>query len=297
MIVITGATGNTGKVAADNLLDAGEKIRVIGRSAEKLQPFAQRGAEAFPADILDSKAITLAFRGADAVYLMIPPDPSAEDPRAEQERVSDSLTAALAGSGVRHAVLLSSVGADKSERTGPIMGLHNFEEKIRQVPGVNALFLRPNYFMENNLMQIGIIRAMGVMGGTYRGDLALPQICTRDIGRAAAEALRKRDFSGCQTRELLGPRDVTFNEIAKIIGPAIGKAGLAYKEVPEMVAQMGMRQMGLSEKFAKLLMEMAEAFNQSWVKPLEARSAQNTMATTFEQFTAQVFVPAFNAKS
>ena len=130
MIVITGATGNTGSAAAEALLAADEKIRMIGRSAEKLQRFVAKGAEAFPADVLDTAVLTRAFAGADAAYLMIPPELTVEDYRAYQERVSDSLVAAVKAAGVQSVVALSSVGREKSERTGPILGVHNLEEKI-----------------------------------------------------------------------------------------------------------------------------------------------------------------------
>src|ERR1700719_3560599 len=168
MIVITGATGNTGRPAAEALLAAGERVRAIGRNAGKLQALAQKGAEPFAGNVLDSAFVARAFSDADVAYLMIPPDLTSRDPRGEQERVSDSLAAAMKKSGIKHVVVLSSMGADKSERTGPVVGLHNLEERIKDIGGVNALFLRPTYFMENHLMQVGGIRAMGMMAGTIR---------------------------------------------------------------------------------------------------------------------------------
>jgi uncharacterized protein YbjT (DUF2867 family) len=294
MIVVTGATGNTGGTAAEALLTAGERIRVIGRSAEKLQPLAAKGAEAFPADVLDTAALTRAFTGADAAYLMIPPELTVEDFRAYQDRVSDSLVAAVKAAGVQSVVALSSVGGEKSERTGPIVGVHNLEEKIKALGNVNAIFLRPNYFMENSLMQIGLIRSMGMMASTYRDDLPIAQIAARDIGRAAADILRRRDFKGCRARDLYGPRDVTFDETAKILGAAVGKPQLSYKKVPEFMAQMGMSQMGLPEKTAKLMLEMAESFNDGWIRASEPRSVENSGTTTLETWATEVFAPAFN---
>lgn len=296
MIVITGATGNTGSAAAEALLAADEKIRMIGRSAEKLQRFVAKGAEAFPADVLDTAVLTRAFAGADAAYLMIPPELTVEDYRAYQERVSDSLVAAVKAAGVQSVVALSSVGREKSERTGPILGVHNLEEKITALGTVNAIFLRPNYFMENNLMQIGLIRSMGMMASTYRDDLPIAQIAARDIGRAAADILRQRNFKGCRARDLYGQRDVTLEETAKILGAAVGKPQLSYKKVPEFMAQTGMRQMGLPEKTVELMLEMAESFNDGWIHASEPRSAENSGTTTLETWATEVFAPAFNAK-
>src|SRR5437879_13565376 len=87
--------------------------------------------------------------------------------------------------------------------------------------------------MENTLGQIGIIRSFGIMAGPVRADVPLPMIATRDIGAAAAEALLRLDFKGQQTQELLGPREVTYAEAAKMIGTATGKPDLAYMQLPD----------------------------------------------------------------
>jgi uncharacterized protein YbjT (DUF2867 family) len=294
MIVITGATGNTGRSAAEKLLEAGERVRAIGRNAEKLQALAHKGAEPLAGDVLDSGFLARAFSGADVAYLMIPPNMTSKDPRGEQERVTDSFAAAVKKSGIKRVVVLSSIGADKSERTGPVVGLHNFEEKIKDIGGVNALFLRPTYFMENHLAQIPVIKAMGIMAGTIRANLKMAQIATRDIAQATADALRERDFEGHQTRELLGPREITFEEAATIFGRTIGRPTLKYQQVANSMAAMGMRQMGLSDEGVRLFLEMADALNDRWMKPLETRSEVNTTPTTMEQFASDVFAPAYN---
>jgi uncharacterized protein YbjT (DUF2867 family) len=295
MIVITGATGNTGKVIAEKLLAAGEKVRVIGRSEEKLQPLVARGAEAFVTDLTDVDPLTQAFAGATAAYAMIPPNLQAENMRAYQEAVSDALATAIRQSGVKHVVTLSSVGADKPEKCGPVTGLHFFEEKINRIAGLNVLHLRAGYFMENFLQYIKLIKSMSMTAGTLKGDLPISMIATRDIAAAAAELLRARDFSGASTRELLGPRDYTMQQATSIIGAAIGKRELSYSQLPAMMVKPALSQMGISQSVAEGLLEMMEAINSGWMKPLEARSAHNTTPTTFEQFAAEVFVPAFQA--
>ena len=146
MYVITGATGNTGSVVAEKLLAKGEKVRVIGRDAKRLERFTNKGAEPFIADASSADALTKAFAGAKAVYAMIPPDIAASDVRAYQDRVSDDLAAAITKNGIKHAVALSSVGADKPDRTGPVVGLHSLEKKLDGIAGLNALYLRAGYF-------------------------------------------------------------------------------------------------------------------------------------------------------
>jgi uncharacterized protein YbjT (DUF2867 family) len=297
MYVITGATGNTGSVITEKLLAKGEKVRVIGRDAKRLERFTQKGAEAFVADETDKSALTKAFSGAKAVYALIPPNLAAPDVRAYQEQVSDDLAAAITKNGVKHAVALSSFGADKPDRTGPVLGLHTLEEKLNGIAGLNALYLRAGYFMENILSQVGVIQSFGVIAGPVRPDLALPLIATRDIGTAAAEALLKLDFNGRHTRELQGARDVTYNDVAKIVGAAIGKPDLKYMQMPAVQLKPALTQMGMSSNMVDLLLEMAESLNSGHMKMLQPRSPANSTPTTLETFVAEVFVPAYRGKA
>jgi len=297
MYAITGATGNTGKVAAKSLLAQGQKVRVIGRNAERLQPLAARGAEPIVCDVSDPAKLAKAFAGARAVYAMIPPDMANPDPRAYQERVSDSLAAAIEKAGVHYVVSLSSVGADKTDKTGPVVGLHHFEEKLNRIAGLNALHLRAGYFMENTLAQVGLIQMLGGTAGPLRPDLKVSLIATRDIGEAVAQALLKLNFNDHQTRELLGERDLTMTEIAGIIGKAIGKPDLGYSQLPDWQLKFGLVQMGLSERMADLLLEMSVALNSGHMRALEQRSAENTTATSYETFVAEEFVPRYRAKA
>src|SRR2546429_564020 len=188
MYVILGATGNTGSVVARKLLDKGKRVRVVGRDNKKLAPFVNRGADTFATDVLDTDALSRAFPGAQGVYVLIPPDMSSPDFRAHQDRVTESIAKALEKGGVTHAVTLSSVGADKPDKTGPVVGLHKMELRLAQVRGLNALHLRAGYFMENTLAQIGIIRSFGIMAGGGRGGPPLPAISTRGARARAAAA-------------------------------------------------------------------------------------------------------------
>jgi len=293
MYVITGATGNTGSVVAEKLLARGEKVRVIGRDAKRLERFTQKGAEAFVADATDAGALTKAFSGAKAAYAMIPPNMGAPNVRAYQEQVNDALVSAIEKNGLKHAVVLSSFGADKSEKTGPVVGLHSLEEKLNGISGLNALYLRAGYFMENILPQVGVIKAFGDMAGPVKGDLRLPMIATRDIGAVAADALLKLDFEGKRPRELQGAGDVTYAEIARIVSTAIGKADLAYKQMPAEQLRPALLQMGMSSSMADLLLEMADALNSGYMRTLEPRSPLNTTPTSLEIFVSEVFVPTY----
>jgi uncharacterized protein YbjT (DUF2867 family) len=297
MYVVTGATGNTGHVVASHLLDKKKKVRVIGRSKERLQPLVHRGAEAFVADLNDQAALTKAFTGAEGVYAMIPPSMTSQDYRGDQRRASETIAAALERAGVKHAVVLSSVGADKQAGTGPVVGLHELEEILNRIAGLNVVHLRAGYFMENTLGQAAAIHAMGKSAGPLRGDLKLPMIAARDIGSAAAELLTDLDFSGKQTRELLGQRDLSMDEATAIIGKAIEKPDLKYVQLPGEQMRPIFIQMGMSPNVASLILEMAEALNSGHMRALEQRKAQNTTPTSFEIFVKEEFVPLYRAQT
>jgi len=297
MHVVLGASGNTGHVVAKNLLARQQKVRVVGRNAAHLQPHAAQGAEIFIGDVTDATALTKAFQNADTAYVMIPPNLTSNDPLAYSERVSDAIAAALKNSGVKNVVALSSIGADKSEGTGPVVGLYKLEQKLNQIDGANVLFLRAGYFMENTLPQVGPISKMGFAVGPVRPDLKLPMIATRDVGAAAADALLSLAFRGKQTQELLGQRDIAYTEVAAVIGKAIGKPDLKYAQLPDEQIRPAMVQMGMSQQVAGLILEMAAALNSGYMRALEPRTSQNTTPTSLETFVAEEFVPAYRQQA
>jgi uncharacterized protein YbjT (DUF2867 family) len=293
MYVVLGASGNTGHIVANNLLARGQEVRVVGRNAAHLQPLAAKGAEPFIADVSDANALAKAFHQADAAYVLIPPNTTSTDPLGYANRVSDAIASAVQNSKTRNVVALSSIGAELPSGTGPVLGLYNLEQKLNQINSANVLYLRAGYFMENTLPQVNAIRQMGSVAGPIGADLKLPMIATRDIGNAAADNLLHPTFRGKQTRELLGQRDISYTEVAAIIGKAIGKPDLSYVQVPDDQFRAILVQMGMSEPFARLLVEMTGALNSEKMHALEPRTPQNTTPTSFETFVAESFVSAY----
>src|ERR1700736_1414133 len=107
MYVVLGATGHTGSIIANSLLLKGERVRVVGRDAARLERFVRKGAEAFTANVSDAAALSKAFSGARAAYLMLPPAKS----RKDQERDSDGRADAVKESDLIYTWHLSRIGA------------------------------------------------------------------------------------------------------------------------------------------------------------------------------------------
>jgi uncharacterized protein YbjT (DUF2867 family) len=290
MIVIMGASGHTGKRISEQLLKDGAKLRALGRSAEKLMGLSAHGAEVVTGDAGDASFLTKAFRGADAIYTLIPPDAQSPDYRKQQDQQGDAIVKAIRDSGVRSVVFLSSIGADVPAGTGPIAGLQAQEARLRQLEGTNVLILRAAYFFENLYETLGLIKHQGINGSAIAGDLSMPMIASRDIADVAARALKALDWEGVVVRELHGQRDLTHAEATRILGARIGKPALPYVQFPYADFVTALVQMGISPNAAGLYAEMARAINDGTVSAREPRRPENTTPTRFEEFADELAV-------
>ncbi len=294
MYVITGATGHIGSRVADTLLARGERVRLISRDAARLQRFVERGAEAAVGDLLDVKFLSEAFKGATAVFAMIPPNYGAKDFRSYQNIVGNNIATAIGNAGVSHVVNLSSQGADLLRGTGPILGLHDQEERLNGVRDLNVVHLRPTYFMENLLGTMPLIHEKGIAGTAIRGDVKFAMIATQDIAGRVGGHLLTRNFSGTSYRDLLGQRDLTLQEAFTIIGRRIGISNLKYVQFGYEDATRALVESGISENVAGLFIEMSKALNAGLFAVNRPRNAENSTPTTIEQF-AELFADAYRA--
>jgi uncharacterized protein YbjT (DUF2867 family) len=293
MYVITGASGNTGRIVVQELLSHGKKVKVIGRDAGHLKALTDKGAEPLIGDLTDGSFMKKAFSGAEAVYLLIPPNPKATDFRAYQNTISDNYAEAIKSNGVKYVVLLSSIGAHLRHGAGVIDGLGYLEEKLAALKDVNVLNLRPTYFMENLFSQIDLIKQAGIAGSSIRADLRFPMVVSADVGAVAARRLNELKFKGNTVEYLLGPSDHTFAEVTAILGKEIGKPDLKYVQFSYEDAKKAMTGSGyLSENMADLYNQMSESFNRGIAFSDYKRTPENSTPTRIEDF-AKIFAGAF----
>jgi uncharacterized protein YbjT (DUF2867 family) len=297
MFVVIGATGNTGAAAVKTLLAKGAKVRAVGRDTARIQQVLGTGVEACVADIYDAASLARAFEGADGAYVMIPPRLKDPDMLASGAKMSDAIAAALKESSVKRVVVLSSIGAQHDKKTGPILAVHDFEQKLTTVNGKDFLILRPATFMENFLLLIGLIKSMGFLAGGIKGSLKMPMIAARDIGEVAGNELLSGSFAGKEIRELLGERDISFDEAAHAIGAEIAKPKLSYQNFPNFLVEQALKQMGLSGKTATLMTELNNAANDGLLNATQPRNEKTTTPTSIETWAKEVFLPAYNAKT
>jgi uncharacterized protein YbjT (DUF2867 family) len=292
MYVLLGSNGNITSRAARLLLAAGQPVRVVGRSAASLAPLEAAGARVAAGDIGDERFLAAAFSGATAVYSMIPPDYAAADMGAQQDRLGVAIAGAIAASGVKRVVNLSSTGAHLAAGTGPIVALHRQEARLNAIPGLDLLHLRPGYFFENHLAAIGTIQAAGAYIDMTAPDAKLPMIATADIAAVAARELRGTT-SGQRVLHLHAPRLYTMHESAALLGAAIGKPDLAYVAAPPADVKAALRRHGFSASAAAAFEEMSAAFSTGRLDGEHEKGPTEVTPTTLERFAAEVFRPAF----
>ncbi len=292
MYVITGATGNTGKVIASTLLEAGKKVRIIARDAEKAKELTDKGAVLFQGSTDDVELLKNAFDGATAVYAMLPMNMQAVDYTAFQMNHANAIAEAMKVCNVKNVVSLSSQGAHFESDSGIILGLHKMEQVFNKIDGLNTLHLRPCYFMENTLGMVGRIKEARIMGSPIKGDLSFPMIATKDIANYAAKRLLALDFEGNSYQDLLGARNVTYAEVAKVYGAAIGKPDLNYVQFPYADFKDAFMGMGASENVADKMNEFLVRVNAGDVF-IAKRNEANTTPTKIEEFS-HTFNYAYN---
>jgi uncharacterized protein YbjT (DUF2867 family) len=288
MIAVMGATGHTGRRITHALLAAGESVRVLGRSEQRLGALTQAGGEIAVGDASDAAFLTDAFRGADAAYCLLSAAATAPDYRAAQDRMGEAIVKAIDAAGVRHVVTLSSLGAELSSGTGPIAGLHAQEQRLRALRRTHVLALRAALFFENFEERLPLITHQGICGDTLAPDLSMPMVGTVDIASVATEALLSRQWQGFGVREILGPRDLSAAQATRLLGRALGRHDLPYIQFSDADMVAAVMQAGLSESFARLYVEMTQAINARTVGSLEGRTTANTSPTGFEQFAEEL---------
>jgi uncharacterized protein YbjT (DUF2867 family) len=291
MIAITGATGQTGSKIADLLLDAGKKIRVLGRSEENLRHFKERGAEIAVGNQENLSFLTKALKGCEAVYLLIPRKMDTNNIILYYDTLGDVAVQAIQKSGIKKVVFLSSLGAELDSGTGPVVGLHNVEAKLAKLAQTDIVFLRVGAFMENILMNASLIKNQHINGNAILPDAPVAMVATKDIARKASELLAAPTFTGHRVVDLFGDR-ITYKEATTQIGEAIGIPELPYVQFSDADAVKGMMGMGLSKNMAESYAEMSSAISKGLIIPTQIDPLKPNAATSFREFANEVMKPA-----
>ena len=260
-IILTGSLGNIGKPLATALVQQGHTVTVISSKADRRAAIEALGAAAAIGAVEDTAFLTHTFAGADAVYLMVPPHFAVADSRAYHQQVGRSYAQAIRQSGVRRVVQLSSWGAHLAEGTGGILGTHDVEVLLREVPGIALTHLRPTSFYTNFYTSVGMIKGAGMMGANYAGDIKVSFVHPRDIAAAAAEELIKPANAVGSDVRYVASDERTADEVAQALGAAIGKPDLKWVAFSEEQMRQNMTSHGVPADRANEVVDIYVSIN------------------------------------
>lgn len=272
MYAIAGISGNVGSAAARVLLDRGKPVRAIVRDPAKGAEWISRGNDVAVADLDDPEALTSAFDGASAAFVLNPPAYQDPDFFARAEQLAVSIRKAARASGLPRLVVLSSIGAQIPKGTGNVGTNRIFEETLPDAaPAV--VFLRPAYFMQNWAWVASVASDAGILPSFLQpANRAIPTISTRDVGEAVADALCA-DSPGRTEIELEGPAPASPDDAASAFSRALGRP-VAAAVVPESEWPAQLAASQFSPRTIEAWIELFRAFNSGAIgfeRPAETR--------------------------
>jgi len=290
--VITGSLGHISKPLSAALIKKGHNVTVITSKQENAADIEALAAKPAVGLIEDVDFLTTTFTGADAVYTMIPPKWDATDWKGWIEQIGKNYATAIKNAGVPYIVNLSSIGAHLPDGAGPVSGLHRVENALNTLHNVNIVHLRPAYFYQNLLANIGMIKQANIIGSNFGNDKT-PLVHPRDIAAVAAEELLDLNFKGHTIRYIVGD-ERTGADIASVIGDAIGKPDLPWIVFSNEQNLQGAIQAGLSEEVAKNYTEIGNAMRTGRFYEEYEPNKPSFSNTKLEDFAPE-FAGAYNA--
>lgn len=285
MYVVAGATGRVGSVVATRLLEAGTDVGVLVRRPQDAASWEARGARAHRVDLEDRAALSGVLAGCAGLFVLLPFDLTVDDLDAHADTLIASIAGAVGDQRVPHVVMLSSGGADLTDGTGPITGLHRLERALLRT-GTTLTALRPGHFQEKVGDVVDAARGAGVYPVfAASADVPLPLVATRDIGVAAAAALLSPPAAS-EAVDVLGPA-YTERAVAALLADALGRE-LLVEPLPEEAWVGALQEAGFAGHVARSLAELYRADEHGLLAPRGDRrvDASTPMETTLERLVA-----------
>jgi uncharacterized protein YbjT (DUF2867 family) len=293
MIVITTPTGDIGSQVLGNLLgsDKGEKLRVIARDPAKLSAAVRDRVDIVPGSHADADVVDRAFAGADAVFWLVPPDSQAPSLQVAYPGFTQAAAKAFTAHGVGHVVGVSALGRGTpvAGRAGLVTASLEMDDLIAST-GVAYRALANPSFMDNRLREVASIRDEGVFTGTAAADRKAPAAATRDIAAVAARLLLDRSWTGSGSVPVLGPADISPEDMARIMTEVLGRP-VRYRQ--QSLADFGatLASYGIGDAFVQGMVDMMRAKDEGLDAGLP-RTPETASPTTFRQWCEDVLKPA-----
>jgi uncharacterized protein YbjT (DUF2867 family) len=291
VIVITTPTGQIGRQVLQNLLDSGEELRVITRDPSQLPARVHENLDIVVGSHGDAAVVDKAFAGADAVFWLTPPDPRAPSVEAAFAGFTRPAAEAFNRHGVARVVAVSALGRGTpwAAQAGYVTGSLAMDDLIA-ASGVAYRALTNPSFMDNTARQAESIKNQAMFFSPIAGDRQLPTVATSDIAAAASRLLLDASWSGVKEVPLLGPEDLSFNDMAEIMSGVLGKE-VRFQQITFEAYKDRFVGFGMSDAMAQGMTDMAWAKNEGLDNAVR-RTPQNSTPTSFRQWCEQVLKPA-----
>ncbi|QNI36904.1 NmrA family NAD(P)-binding protein [Edaphobacter albus] len=289
MIVVTTPTGKIGSQVVQNLLAANEAVRVIVRDPARLALEVQGKVEVIQGSSDDESVLSRAFQGAESLFLVVPPSFATNNVRENYLQFARPAARAIKKQGVKRVVAVSALGRGLPMDGGVVSDSFAKDEEIER-SGVDFRALWCPGFMENMLMQIDALKHQGMFFLPSRPDVKVPYVATRDIASVGARLLRDRSWTGQGGVAILGPENLSINDMAAIMTEVLGKP-ITYQQLLPDVYKDQLLKFGASEHFADRLVIMYAA-KSNGLDNAEPRTPENTTPTSFRQWCEEVLKPA-----
>ncbi len=291
MIVVTTPTGQIGRQVLGNLLESGVQLRVIARDPSQLPAEVRENLDIVEGSHGDATVVDKAFAGADAVFWVTPADPRAPSVDAAFAGFTRPAAEAFHRHGVGRVVGVSMLGRGTpwAAQAGFVTGSLAMDDLIA-ASGVAYRALANPYFMEDTLRQAESIKNQGVFFYPIAGDRKLPTVATRDIAAAASRLLRDARWSGVGEVPLLGPEDLSYDDMAEIMSQELGK-DVRFQQITFEAYKDRFIRLGMSDAMAQGYTDMAWAKNEGLDNGVQ-RTPQNSTPTSFRQWCEEVLKPA-----
>jgi uncharacterized protein YbjT (DUF2867 family) len=289
MIVITTPTGTIGQQFLENVFDSGEPIRVIARDPARLPSQMLKRVEVVRGSHGDINVVTNAFKGADSVFWLVPPDFRARSVMAAYLDFTRPACDAFRSQRVKRVVGVSALGRGWPKNAGLVSASLAMDDLIAST-GVSYRSLTMPSFMDNILRQVEAIKNQGLFFSPISGDRKLPTCATRDIASVAAKLLLDPSWKGQGSVPILGPEDLSFDDMAKIMSDVLGKP-VRFQQIPFEAFKARLIASGSSDAMAQGALDMMVAKNEG-MDNAEPRTQQASTATNFRQWCEEVLKPA-----
>lgn len=254
-IIVTGTLGNIGKPLTQSLIQKGHQVIGINHNIENQGKIEALGATAAIGSVEAADFLAATFAGADVVYTMVPPNYFAEpDIREYYRKVGNNYAQAIKQSGVKRVINLSSYGAHLDKGTGNILGAHYVENSLNELSDVDITHIRPTYFYYNLLNLIPVIKATGMIYANYGGDKRFEMVSPLDIAAAIADEIESKSVH--RKVRYVSSDELSGDEIARILGEAIGKPDLKWIVISDEESLKSYIDAGFPELLSKNLVEM-----------------------------------------